>query len=176
VNANSLSFGNVAVGSRVNQSGSLAAAGANVTISTASWNGQGYSLTGITFPVTVIAGTNIPFTVTFAPQTSGATNGQVSFLSDAANSPAVVTLTGNGMQPHSVTLSWNASTSSVTGYNVYRAQSGGQYTKVNPSLITGLTFSDTAVQSGMTYQYAATSVDSNNVESAYSNITTATIP
>jgi len=176
VNANALNFGSVAVGSRKNQSGSLAASGADVTISTASWNGQGYSLSGITFPVTVTAGASILFTVTFAPQTSGTTNGQVSFFSDAANSKAVVTLTGNGTQTHSVSLSWNASTSSVMGYNVYRALSGGQYTKLNPTLIMGLTFSDTAVQSGSTYDYAATSVDSSNAESAYSNITTVTIP
>lgn len=176
VSVNALNFGSVAVGSQKNQSGSLAASGANVTISTASWNGQGYSLSGITFPVTVSAGTSIPFTVTFAPQTSGTTNGQVSFLSNAANSAAAVTLTGIGTQTHSVGLSWNASSSPVIGYNVYRALSGGQYTKLNSSLITGLTFSDTAVQSGSTYTYAATSVDSNNVESPYSNIANATIP
>jgi hypothetical protein len=176
VSASSLNFGSVAVGSSKNQTGSLTAGGANVTISTASWNGPGYSLSGITFPATVRAGTSIPFTVTFAPQTSGTANGQISFLNDASNSPAVVTLAGDGTQPHSVSLSWNASTSSVIGYNVYRAQSGGQYMRLNQSLITGLTFSDIAVQSGTTYHYAATSVDSTNVESGYSNITTATIP
>ena len=176
VSTNALNFGSVAVGSSKNQSGSIAATGAKVTISSASWNGQGYSLSGISFPVTVAAGTSIPFTVTFAPQTPGTTNGQVSFLSDAANSAAVVTLTGIGTQTHSVSLSWNASTSLVIGYNVYRAQSGGQYTKLNSSLITGLSFSDSAVQSGSTYNYVATSVDSSNAESVYSNIATATIP
>jgi fibronectin type 3 domain-containing protein len=39
-----------------------------------------------------------------------------------------------------------------------------------------LTYDDSAVQSGATYTYAATSVDSNNVESAYSNVANATIP
>lgn len=174
--ANSFNFGSVAIGSSKNQTGSLTAGSTNVTISTASWNGQGYALGGITFPVTLSAGNSIPFTVTFTPQTPGTANGQISFLSDATNSPAVVTLTGSGTQTHRVSLSWDPSASTVMGYNVYRAQSSGQYTKLNQSLITGLTFNDSAVQSGATYTYAATAVDSNNVESGYSNIATAVIP
>jgi hypothetical protein len=76
--------------------------------------------------------------------------------------------TGN---PHSVTLNWTASTSpNVTGYNVYRGLvSGGPYTKVNPSLISGVTYTDNSVQAGQTYYYVATAVDAANNESAYSD-------
>jgi hypothetical protein len=176
VNANAIDFGSVAVGSSKNQKGSLAAGGASVTISTASWNGQGYSLSGITFPATVASGKSISFDVTFAPQAWGTASGKISFLSDASNSPSVVTMTGSGTQSHSVSLSWNASTSPVAGYNVYRSQPGGQYAKLSPSLVTGLAFTDTSVQSGATYYYAATSVDPNNVESTFSNVATAVIP
>jgi fibronectin type 3 domain-containing protein len=65
----------------------------------------------------------------------------------------------------------------VSGYNVYRgAVSGGPYTLLNTSLITGLSYTDTSVQSGATYYYVTTAVDSSGVESVYSNEVTAVIP
>ena len=179
VNPSSMSFGNVVVGNSQSQNGTLTAGSSNVTISSAAWNGAGFSLSVITFPVTVPAGQSVPFTIDFVPQTSGSATGQVSFVSDASNSPAVVTLAGSGTQAtqHSVSLSWNASTSQVVGYNIYRGtNSVGPYTKLNSSLISGLSFTDNNVQSGATYFYAATAVDSNGVESGYSNLATAAIP
>jgi uncharacterized protein (TIGR03437 family) len=77
----------------------------------------------------------------------------------------------SGNAPHSVSLSWTASSSpNVTGYNVYRAiTSGGPYRKVNSALIVGTSYVDTTVQSGQTYYYVATAADNNSSESAYSN-------
>lgn len=179
VTPSAMSFGSLAIGSSVSKNGTLKAGAAAVTVSSASWNGSGYSLSGIAFPTTIAAGATIPFTVTFDPQTSGSTPGQVSFLSNASNSPTTVSLAGSGTQAtqHSVDLSWNASSSPVVGYNVYRGiQSGGPYTKLNASLVSAVSFVDLTVQSGATYYYVATSVDANNVESGYSNIATAAIP
>src|SRR5579872_6595046 len=51
----SFNFGSVAVGSSTSQNATLTAANADVQVSSAGWNGQGYSLSGITFPVTVSA-------------------------------------------------------------------------------------------------------------------------
>lgn len=84
-------------------------------------------------------------------------------------------LTGS---PHSVSLSWTASTSTnVVGYNVYRGTtSNGPYTKVNSSPVSATAFTDNAVQSGVTYYYVATAVDSSGSESAYSNQAQAVIP
>jgi hypothetical protein len=85
------------------------------------------------------------------------------------------TLTVNAAS-YSVTLTWVASTSSVTGYNVYRSTvNGGPYTLLNPSPLTALTYTDSTVQDGVTYYYVATAVDSSG-ESAYSNQATAVIP
>ena len=80
--------------------------------------------------------------------------------------------------PHSVTLSWTASTSSgIIGYNVYQAvASNGPFTKLTPSLVTGTTFTDTTVLAGQTYYYVATAVNSSQVESAYSTQVQATVP
>ncbi len=79
---------------------------------------------------------------------------------------------------HSVTLTWAASTSSnIVGYNIYRAAtSGGPYAKLNSSLITSLSYVDTAVLAGQIYYYVGTAVNGTNVESAYSNQTQATVP
>jgi Abnormal spindle-like microcephaly-assoc'd, ASPM-SPD-2-Hydin len=174
-----MSFGNVAVGSNSVQKGALTAGSADITVSSAAWNGQGYSVSGITFPVTVPAGQSVPFTVTFAPQTAGNTPGSIGFDSNATNSPTTETLAGNGTQQsqHSVALSWNPSTSVVVGYNVYRRiASGGSFAKVNTSVDGATGYTDTSVQSGLTYDYVTTAVDSSNVESAYSNQATAVIP
>jgi hypothetical protein len=77
-----------------------------------------------------------------------------------------------------VTLSWTASTSSISGYNVYRGTtSGGPYTtSLNSSPITGTSFTDTTVQSGQTYYYVTTAVNSSGASSGYSNQTTAVVP
>jgi fibronectin type 3 domain-containing protein len=76
-----------------------------------------------------------------------------------------------------VDLTWTASTSTVSGYNVYRSTvSGSSYTKINSSLVTGLTFTDSTVQNATTYYYVTTAVDSSGDESAYSNVASATIP
>ncbi len=133
VSNSTMAFGNVALGSSTAQTGKITAATSAVTVSSASWNGDGFSVSGITFPVTLKAGQSASFTVTFAPQASGSASGGISFLSNAANSPTTETFTGTGSQssgppPHSVSMSWSPSPSTVIGYNVYRGTtSGGPY-------------------------------------------------
>ncbi len=76
---------------------------------------------------------------------------------------------------HPTILKWTASTSSnVAGYNVYRSTTSGgacptAYTKLNSSLIAGITFTDGSSQPGLTYYYAATAVDTSGNESACSS-------
>jgi hypothetical protein len=180
VSPSTMSFGNVGVGSNASQTGTLTASTADVAVSSAAWNGNGYSVSGITFPVTVPSGQSVKYTVTFAPPAAGSAPGSVSFVSNASDSSLTQTLTGSGTQSsssHTVALSWNASTSSVVGYNIYRGtQSGGPYSKQNATPMAGMSYTDNAVASGSTYYYVATSVDSNSSESAYSNQAVAQIP
>ena len=93
-----INFGNVAMGSTQNKTGTLNASGASVTVSSAAWNGPGYSISGITFPVSVAAGNSVSYTVSFTPKFAGNASGSISFISDAANSPSTETLTGTGTQ------------------------------------------------------------------------------
>src|SRR5205807_4563251 len=70
----------------------------------------------------------------------------------------------------SATLNWDASTSAVVGYNVYRAtQAGGPYTRLNSSLIEPISYTDNMLQADQTYFYLVTAVDANGVESVASN-------
>ncbi|MGA8150082.1 MAG: choice-of-anchor D domain-containing protein [Terriglobales bacterium] len=180
VSPSTMSFGNVAVGSSASQTATLSAGSADVTVSSAAWNGDGYSVSGITFPVTVPSGQNLKYTVTFAPSAAGSDPGSISLISDASDSSLTQTLTGTGTQStssHTVALSWDASTSSVLGYNIYRGtQSGGPYSKLNTTPMAGTSYTDNAVGSGSTYYYVATSVDSTSSESTYSNQAVAQIP
>jgi hypothetical protein len=88
-----------------------------------------------------------------------------------------VNFTAAANKPHSVMLTWSPSSSTVSGYNVYRSTvSGSGYTKLNSGLVGGTNYDDTSVQSGITYYYVTTSVGSGGDESANSNQATATIP
>lgn len=183
VSPTALNFGNVNVGKDSSLTGTLTAGNGDVTISSASWSGAGYSVTGITFPMTLPAGKSANFTVTFTPGASGISSGSVTFTSDASDSSLSQTFNGDGSVPgqpgsgHSVALSWTPSTSSVIGYNVYRGtQAGGPYFKVNSSLESSTSYTDDTVASGTTYYYVATSVDSNEVESTFSNQAIAQVP
>jgi fibronectin type 3 domain-containing protein len=79
--------------------------------------------------------------------------------------------------PQSATLTWSASASAVVGYNVYRSTvSGSSFTMLNSSPVNAQTYTDTTVQSGLTYYYVVTAVNSSGVESSYSNQVSAVIP
>ncbi len=178
VSPTSQDFGSVTDGTRSSQPGSLSASVANVTVTSANLNNSEFSLSGISFPVTIAPGQSVPFTLTFAPQTAGTANGVLSFTSNASNAPTE-TLTGNGVAPpsHSASLSWTDGGSGIVGYNVYRGSvSGGPYTKINSALDPSGAYSDNSVLAGQTYYYVTTAVDGSGVESAYSNEAQAIIP
>jgi len=88
-----------------------------------------------------------------------------------------VNFTATAQQGHSVALAWNASSSTVSGYNVYRSTvSGSSYARINSTLLSGLTYTDGTVQSAKTYYYVTTAVDASGAESTPSNEVQAVIP
>ena len=185
LSVNPVNVGSVQVGTSGNQSGTLTATGASVSVSSVSVGGTNaseFSVSGLSFPVTVTTSQPVSFTVTFTPGASGAASATASFASNASNSPSAATLTGSGSTTpvYSVELSWTASTTSgVTSYKVYRAVYAGSacglYANIasTPGSIT--TYTDSVVADGTTYCYATTAVDPSG-ESGYSNITQAVIP
>jgi len=179
VNPTSLNFGSVVVGNSSQKTAQLVASGATVTVSSVNLSNGEFTVSGLSFPVTIPAGQGAQFTVTFTPQSTGAASGTASFVSDASNSPTVLGLSGTGTQAaqHSVLLNWTASTSpSITGYNIYRGTiSGGPYSKIF-SMDQNTDYTDSTVANGTTYYYITTAVDSNSQESGYSNQAQAVIP
>ena len=175
-----LNFGNVVVGASSALSGTLNATGASVTVTSGSTNSSEFVLSGITFPKTIAAGQSATFTVTFTPNATGTASANLTFVSNASNSPTVESLTGNGQapQPHSVDLTWNASqTQGVVGYNIYRRDPSGSYSSpLNGSQDASTAYTDNTVVAAHTYFYVVKAVDGNGVESGPSNEVQAVVP
>ncbi|MBK9714868.1 MAG: alpha-amylase [Kouleothrix sp.] len=130
----------------------------------------GYLPNGVTLKAAYVVGAGGPSTITV---TNGQINGSI-----GANS-ALVLLTGNtDLQPPAaptglhategnaqVGLTWSA-VSGAAGYNVYRSPvSGGGWVKINGSLVTGTSFTDTGLENARSYYYAVTALDSAGNES-----------
>lgn len=178
VTPGSISFGTITIGNTGLQNGSVTANGGSVTLSSITSNNSEFIVGGITLPVTIASGQSVPFTVTFAPTTAGTASANISFFTSSSTSALETASGSGGTIQHTVNLSWDASTStSVTGYNVYRGSiSGGPYSKVNSALDPSLSYSDGTVQSGQTYYYVTTAVDSAGLESSYSSEVPAGVP
>src|SRR2546427_600041 len=94
----SASFGDVAVGTRNSQTITLINSGTgNVTISQATPSGNGFSMTGLTVPLTLSAGQRTSFNAAFAPASAGSVTGSLSLVSDTPNSPSTIALSGTGV-------------------------------------------------------------------------------
>jgi fibronectin type 3 domain-containing protein len=111
-------------------------------------------------------GTEVPLSLSM----EGESSNTVGVAIDSA--PSSITIDGL-----SVRLAWDASTSSVIGYNVYRATtSGGPYTKLNSNVVTGTGYTDETLTAGQTYHYVVKSVSALNLESVASNEASAVVP
>jgi hypothetical protein len=177
-------------------------AGCSGAVSPSAVNSNSYVISGSITPASDGSGATLTLGGTSTATTTANSAGSYSFsnLTDGTYvvtpsragylfSPSVQSVTINGADAtgidfsatlqasHSVSLSWQNSTSIVIGYNIYRGTSnGGPYIKINSSPITTLSYTDSSVTSGDTYYYVSTAVDSAGVESVYSNQVTATIP
>ena len=176
VNPGTLDLGSVVAGASGTASGSLAASGANVTVTAASTNNSVFSVGSLSLPVMIPAGQSAPFTVTFSPLTTGAASASLTFTSNSQTTTTKEALTGTGTAAptHTVNLSWSASSSSnISGYNVYRAvysSSCGSFSRINNGLDTSTLYTDSNVTDGTNYCYATTAVNTTSQESGYSNI------
>lgn len=176
----SVSFGNVNTGTTVNRSVSISNAGvARLSVSNISISGAGFSVSGVPAGLTLTPGQAADLSVTFAPASAGSVTGRVTIADATSPDQLAIMVSGTGVTPtgHSVTLTWNASTSSVAGYRTYRATTaGGPYTSLNSSPNPQLQWKDSTVQAGTTYYYVVAAVAADTTESAYSNQASAAVP
>src|SRR5207244_821313 len=97
-NPTSLSFGNVVVGSSKTLTETLTnSGGSSLTISAASASGTGFTLSGLTLPLTLTAGQSTTFSVQFAPPATGSASGNIAITSDGANPNLNIALSGTGV-------------------------------------------------------------------------------
>ena len=178
--ATSLSFGSVTIGDAPTQQVTLKNTGnASADISSVSLTGSSYTLSGVTSNLVLAPDQSATLTVEFGPKTTGSLPGKVT-ISSNAGSPLVIQLSGTGAdknQSQSVALKWDQSTSQVAGYFVYRSSKpSGPYAKLNSQASSETNYTDSSVASGQTYFYVVTSVNSENIESIFSNQVSVTVP
>jgi Abnormal spindle-like microcephaly-assoc'd, ASPM-SPD-2-Hydin/Protein of unknown function (DUF1573) len=182
VNPTSIAFGDVDLNASVTQEVTLTNTGnSSLTISGATISGTGLTATGVSNNTTLGAGQTAVLVADFTPKAAGSVTGSIKITSSASNSASItVPVTGTGVSAaaHVVTLNWQASTTSgVIGYYVFRSTvSGGPYTQLAGSVISGTSYSDSNVTAGTEYYYVVTAVNSNGSQSSYSNQVTATVP
>jgi hypothetical protein len=181
ISPSNVPFGNTTINTQSTQTVTLASTGtAPVVIQSAVLSGAGFTMSGVTFPVTLSPGLALTLDVQFDPIVSGAATGSLSIQSSSStNGTALVGLSGAGI-PHQVALSWDppgSFTFPIASYNTYRLTADGSaYQLLNSSVGPKTTYVDKAVKSGVTYGYIVTSVDSTGVESVPSHAVTARIP
>ncbi len=185
-----LDFGNLNLQTMATKSVTLQNTGdVSLTISGLTVAGSGFGYSDLSPGFSLAPSQSVTFQVWFKPQVKGSAAGTVSILSANLSSPASLSLSGNGVSAtttpppptpavqHSVHLTWDASTSSVVGYYVYRSQSATSgLQKLSSSAVTATDFDDSTVASGSTYYYAVTAVNAAGEESSYSGEATAAIP
>jgi len=175
----SLNFGNVNVSSSTAQNITMTNAGSSsVTIAQVMVAGAGFNTTGAS-GITLAPGQTTTLASTFAPSASGAATGKITVSSNATNSPASISLSGTGVAavPHTVALAWAPAVTGVAGFKTYVSMvHGGPYVEMGPVPSTSPAYSDSSVQSGHTYFYVVTAVNSTNEESIYSSEVAAIVP
>jgi len=195
----SVSFGTLTGSKSAAQSVVLKNTGnAEVTVSEMVVRGKGFSITGASVPLKLASAQSATVDVVFAPRAVGSYSGTLMVLSNASDSSISVELNGKDQSSstsnptptpspapapppsdaeHWVGLTWDPSTSSVSGYNVYRGnRSKGPFMRLNGSLVTEPAFTDSAVSAGDTYFYVTTAVNASGEESSYSNAAEAVVP
>src|SRR5437660_725793 len=101
-----LSFGSVQVSGSATQSETLTnTGGTTITVSQANVSGNGFSISGLNVPLTLIAGQSFTFGTTFSPTSAGSVTGTISLTSDASNSTLTISLSGTGTVPGQLSVS-----------------------------------------------------------------------
>ncbi len=114
LSATSVSLGTVAVGGTGTGSVTLTSSGtAAVMVSAGSVSGTGYTISGVSFPLTLNPGQTATLTVNFAPAAAGLVNGTVTLTSNSSTgTTSTISLSGTG-QP--VLSGLSCANGSITG-------------------------------------------------------------
>ena len=179
-NTSTISLGNVALGDTKTATVSFTnSTNSAVTISNISISGPGFNVSGIPSGTILNPGQTATLSITFTPAATGTQSGSITVTSNSSNPTVTVGLQATGVPAgnHLAALAWGSVGSPAVGYFVYRGTTtGGPYTRLNSTADANINYTDSAVVAGQSYYYVVTAVDSNNLESSYSNEVSATIP
>lgn len=145
-NPASLPFGSVQVGANLTLSDSFTNTGASsVTISQVTVAGAGFSVSGLSLPLTLNPGASVTFTGLFAPQLAGNVSGSVTVVSNAGSNPTVA-LTGTGTSQGQLTLTPTSANFGNTTVGTSASQTGvlsasGSSVSVSSASLNGAEFS-----------------------------------
>ncbi|HEY6302398.1 MAG TPA: choice-of-anchor D domain-containing protein, partial [Terriglobales bacterium] len=147
-NPSSLAFGSVQVGSSTSLSETLInTGGSSLTISAAAASGTGFSLSGLSLPLTLTAGQSTSFTVLFSPTASGAASGSLSITSNGSNPTSSIPLSGTGVTQGTLTANpsslafGSVQVSGNTSLSETLTNTGGSSVTVTQANVTGAVFS-----------------------------------
>ena len=182
----SINFGPLKVKGRATKNVTITNSGnSSLTVNQVVLSGSAFTLSELPSQFELAPQQQTSFVIAFSPQVKGVASGSVEFVTKQLSTPVVLPLAGDGVDStstpsaaaHTVKLEWDASLGSIEGYDVYRGeQSGGPYTKLTPSPIDKLEYSDTDVIPGHSYFYVVTSVNHGGHQSGYSSQISVTIP
>jgi P pilus assembly chaperone PapD len=164
----SVNFGSVVVGSNGSQTITLSNSGtASVTLSAASASGSGFSVSGLSTPLTITAGQTANFSAGFAPASTGSVSGSISVASNAPGSPLTIALSGTGIQAQLSATPSSASFGSVVTGNtnsqtITLKNSGSASLTISQASVSGTGFSisglsaSTTIAAGASTSFSAT--------------------
>jgi hypothetical protein len=120
-----------------------------VAVSQVMANGTGFSVSGVTTPLNIAAGTSVIFNVTFAPASGGPFSGTISVTSNANGSPTItISLSGTGLSyilnPSTSKLSFgNVNDGTTSTQTVTLTNAGTGSVNITQTTVTGAGFSVT---------------------------------
>jgi Abnormal spindle-like microcephaly-assoc'd, ASPM-SPD-2-Hydin/HYDIN/CFA65/VesB-like, Ig-like domain len=145
--AGAVSFGSVIVGNTQKESVTITnSGGSSVTISQATASGAGFSVSGMTLPVTVAAGQSTTANLSFAPQAAGAASGILTVTSNASTPTLTVPLSATAVAPGALAVSpsslsfGSVATGSSQTLQASLTNSGGSSVTISQAAFSGTGF------------------------------------
>jgi len=152
----SISFGSVVVGSTVSQAIIVSNTGtAALTVTQAAITGPGFSMSGVSVPLTISPGQQTTATIAFSPTSAGNASGSLTITSNASSTPVTVSLSGTGVtetrllgaSPASLNFG-SINVGSSGSASVTLTNNGNSNVTISSVTVTGAGFSASGVTAG----------------------------
>src|SRR5579863_8039651 len=154
-----VSFGDVRVKTQTSETIKLSnTSTTDLVISQATISGTGFSISGLTVPMTLPAGMSINFAVFFKPTTTGTSSATISITSNASSSPVTVNLTGAGVIASNPSISvtptavsfGNQTVKTLASQTVTLSNTGSADLAISQASVTGAGYSMSGLNAPMT--------------------------